>query len=395
MKADGNHERWVGSAVKESGRLPACLFSLRRYLALCGCLGMAGGCLLAAGSGLNGCTVSGEGTGPRLAEQPIRRIQLAGDLARGGAEISGLAWCEDHLVILPQFPERFADHIFTVPRTRIIAYLEGADARPITPRPVAFVAPEVAGAVTGYDGYEAIGFHGRRAYLTIETETGRASQAYLATGIMDSTLSRLTIAAGSLVAIPSQVGLPNVSDEALIVAGDLIVTIHEVNGANVNRSPVVHLFDLQLVPQGTAVFPCIEYRVTDATELDGDNRFWVVNYLYTGDLQALKPGQDHWGTRFGTGVTHAARPVVERLLELQYSRQGIERTATPPILLQLAEGDTCRNWEGLARLDQRGFLLMTDEYPETILAFVARPAGAGLDSLSSAQEAAPAGRATP
>jgi hypothetical protein len=37
------------------------------------------------------------------------------------------------------------------------------------------------------------------------------------------------------------------------------------------------------------------------------------------------------------------------------------------------ESDTPRNWEGIVRLDERGFLLMTDEDPDTILAFVPRP----------------------
>jgi hypothetical protein len=29
-----------------------------------------------------------------------------------------------------------------------------------------------------------------------------------------------------------------------------------------------------------------------------------------------------------------------------------------------------RNWEGLARLDKKGFLMIVDEHPRTILAFV-------------------------
>ena len=29
-----------------------------------------------------------------------------------------------------------------------------------------------------------------------------------------------------------------------------------------------------------------------------------------------------------------------------------------------------RNWEGLVRLDNRGFLIATDKYPEMFLAFV-------------------------
>jgi hypothetical protein len=34
------------------------------------------------------------------------------------------------------------------------------------------------------------------------------------------------------------------------------------------------------------------------------------------------------------------------------------------------DGQYARNWEAIARLDDVGFLLATDKYPETIFAFV-------------------------
>jgi hypothetical protein len=42
----------------------------------------------------------------------------------------------------------------------------------------------------------------------------------------------------------------------------------------------------------------------------------------------------------------------------------------PPIQLELIDDLHPRNWEGLVRLDPHGFLLATDTYPETLLAFV-------------------------
>jgi hypothetical protein len=44
----------------------------------------------------------------------------------------------------------------------------------------------------------------------------------------------------------------------------------------------------------------------------------------------------------------------------------------PPIQMELTSDDA-RNWEGLVRLDERGFLIMTDKFPETILGFVTMP----------------------
>jgi hypothetical protein len=57
---------------------------------------------------------------------------------------------------------------------------------------------------------------------------------------------------------------------------------------------------------------------------------------------------------------------------MQYSANGIALTDTSPVLLTLVT-DVSRNWEGLAFLEGRGFLLMTDKFPETILAFVPMP----------------------
>ena len=49
----------------------------------------------------------------------------------------------------------------------------------------------------------------------------------------------------------------------------------------------------------------------------------------------------------------------------------IVRTSTPPIQLYLEEKS--RNWEGLARVDGKGFLMIVDEHPRTILAFIPKP----------------------
>ena len=38
--------------------------------------------------------------------------------------------------------------------------------------------------------------------------------------------------------------------------------------------------------------------------------------------------------------------------------------------IQLSINKESRNWEGVARLDNKGFLMIVDEYPRTILAFI-------------------------
>jgi hypothetical protein len=179
----------------------------------------------------------------------------------------------------------------------------------------------------------------------------------------------------TLAQIPAQSPVDNKSDEALLVAGDRLVTLYEANGAEVNPAPVAHVFDMALTPAGTIPFPNIEYRITDATTLDREGRFWTINYFFPGDTELLAE-TDPLTERYGQGPTHAQNVTVERLVEFQLTELGISLVDTPPIQLELSNtllGALGRNWEGLVRLDDLGFLLVTDIFPETILAFVPTP----------------------
>jgi hypothetical protein len=132
----------------------------------------------------------------------------------------------------------------------------------------------------------------------------------------------------------------------------------------------VRRYETDLRPLGPVSFPTLEYRLTDATALDADGRFWVINYFYPEDRDLLRPGVDSLALRYGRGASHRASSV-ERLVEFRYAPSGVTRTETPPIWLRL-DPQTARNWEGLARF-RDGFLLATDRFPATILAYVPAP----------------------
>jgi hypothetical protein len=65
----------------------------------------------------------------------------------------------------------------------------------------------------------------------------------------------------------------------------------------------------------------------------------------------------------------ALSEAVERLVEFRVENSQVRMTNHPPIQLEQIEEES-RNWEGVVRLNNRGFLLITDKYPETIFAFV-------------------------
>lgn len=310
-------------------------------------------------------------------EQRVKSIPLDGKLASERAEVSGLAWYRDHLIILPQYPDRFSTgddgRVFAIAKKGIHAFLDGNFNGPITPREITFVAPGLKQGITGFEGYEAIAFKGDRVFMTIESKPSDAMLGYLIGGGIAPDLSTIRLNPSTLREIPPQAHLDNMGEEALIVVKDRVVSLYEANGANVNPNPLAHVFDLSLRPLGAIPFPTIEYRITDATSLDDRGRFWVINFLYPGDQAKLKPAVDAWAAEYGAGPTHSRFATVERLVEFRYTETQITNTNRPPIQLELIDDVRSRNWEGVVRLDQRGFLLITDRYPETILGFVPAP----------------------
>jgi hypothetical protein len=103
-----------------------------------------------------------------------------------------------------------------------------------------------------------------------------------------------------------------------------------------------------------------------------------MNYFFPGERKKLDPAADPLAASDGSTSRRAPRGPVERLVEFRVKGRRIERTATPPLRLSARPGAP-RNWEGVARLrtDARGdgFLLATDQYPRTLLAFVAASGG--------------------
>jgi len=309
----------------------------------------------------------------QLSEQSVQPLPLTGPISVPEAEISGMAWYGDNLVILPQYPERFAEgevpQIFVLLKSSIVEVLERR-AEELEPIPIPFIAPNFRAEIAGYQGFEAIGFAGNQAFLTIEADTGTETAGYLVRGQVVGDLQRLQMEADPIVQIPSQSGLGNMAEESLVVTNGSVLTLHEVNGADLNPNPLAHRFSFDLEPLGTVPFPNLEYRVTDATGMDEAGQFWVINYFWEGDLN-LKPEADPLVQRYGMGQTHAEQETVERIVALRYDGDQITRINEPPLLLTLA--DDGRNWEAIVHLDDRGFLVMTDRFPETVLAFVEDP----------------------
>ena len=303
-------------------------------------------------------------------EQPVTLISLAGPLVSPSAELSGMAWYGDWLILLPQYPSQFGNQLFALHKQDVVDFLTGKNQTPLSPFSIPFIDVGIQEQTLIFNGYEGITFIGDRVYLTVEAIFGTGGTGYLVAGSIAPDLTEIRLDTTQVTSIPPQASLPNLSDETIVAVGDQLATIYEANGRFVNAEPVVHFFDsITLEPVGILPLATIEYRVTDGTAIDSLGRFWVVNYFYPGD-RALS---SILRSRGATGTIDASAQPIERLLELQFTTEGVIRTATPPLSLELLADNVARNWEGIVHLQAEGldgFLLVTDSFPETLFAFV-------------------------
>jgi len=318
-----------------------------------------------------------------VSEQRVQPVPISGPLSDSRAEVSGMAWAGDALVVLPQYPNRFVSALgsrgrrddvdgalFAIPRREVIDFVDGRRDAPLSPRAIPFASGGLSRVVAGYEGLEAIAFRGDRVFVTVERVTPNGTSSVIVSGRVAPGLTRIELDPREQVAAAGQTPLVNMGYEALVVTGDSVVALYEANGA-VNAHP--QAISIPLDPRRRAlgeldVAP-VEYRITDATPADREGRFWAVNTFWPG--MDWRPGTCPLARRFGIGRTHARSKSVERLVEMRIERGRVALTDTPPIELELSADGETRNWEAIAELDGRGFLLMTDEHPATELAFVA------------------------
>lgn len=310
---------------------------------------------------------------PAAPEVAIRELRLPPPLDDRDVEFSGMAWHGDALVLLPQYPARWREgppSLYWIGKQELLAHLDGEGDAPLPFRPLPIDLGGVPDRVADYQGFEGIAFRGNAVWLTVECD----DLGYVVRGWIEPDRSRLVLDAETLTPVPYPRAMKNMGFETVVAADDGALTLFEANGAGLGRfgeregTWLADAGGLQSVG-----VEAIEYRITDATALDADGRFWVSNYFYASNADLECPKDP---LRTGPLETHDRYPWVERLVELELVRKGDARgvrlARRRPIYLQLAD-DKGRNWEGIVRLDDRGFLLVTDKYPRTILAFVALP----------------------
>ncbi len=306
-------------------------------------------------------------------EKPLTYIKLAPPFNARNKEYSGLTWYKDNLVLLPQYmfgrnSQSNKGYLFTLKKSKIESYLENPNnSSPLKPDTIEVYANGLTQFNVRGSGYESIGFIGNNVYLTIES-IGIPTETYLIKGKIDSTGKHIDLDSETLTEIPLQVNILNIGYETLVVWGDKLIVIDEANGANVSEYPKAYVYDENLHLISILDMPHIEYRVTDATYASGD-KFYVTNYFWTGDRNDLKPAVDSIALKFGLSESQSPNVSIERILPLRIVDNKIIFSGEGPIYWKINRQDS-RNWEGVAKLDDKGFLIITDTYPTSILGFV-------------------------
>ncbi len=309
----------------------------------------------------------------RPEEAVVQYITLEGEISEPKAEISGLAWYGDYLILLPQYPHLFPSEydgsFFAIHSSKIAEHLNEVPNSPIKPIPISLNAPGLKDIIDGYEGFESIAFHGNDVFFTVESSPSEM-MGYLFKGTISDDMKTITVEVDTRVELPPRAPISNATDETILVTDDRVITIYEVNSEQLGIEPYAYVFDHSLNLLDSLSLPYIEYRLTDATELDENGNFWMINYLWPGDQKDRTFPSDAIAQKYGEGESHERLNTVERLLEFHYSPAGITLNKKAPIQLKLINDSKSRNWEGIVRYGDKGFLIVSDKYPQTYLGFV-------------------------
>ena len=298
-------------------------------------------------------------------------ILLTGEAAERSLEMSGLAWYNNYLILMPQYVNESKPRFYYLKKSTINDWLNGNRDKPLNPDKIDVTMPDYFNSIKGYQGFEAICFIGNKAYLIIETKNNDIMKSFLIKGSIDIKNKALIIGSEKKVEISLPVNIKNMGYESILKYKYRLMVLFEANGINVNSDPNASFYNSSLKQKGHISFPNIEYRITDVTALDNQGRFWAMNFFWPGEAKRLKPGKDLVLINNGKGKTHQKFEHVERLVEFKIDGDKVYKTNSLPI--QLVLNKNSRNWEGLVRMDKKGFLMIVDEHPRTILAFVKKP----------------------
>lgn len=310
-----------------------------------------------------------------IIEQDLLEIPLPNELASASMEYSGLAWYKESLILLPQYPNRLAGDrsgsLYAIDQQNLVEFINNPKTE-IKVDAIPFDDAGLSRQLDGFEGFEAIVFIDDVVYMTIETRGGNPMKSFLVRGTVESSqgnLSSIRLDESNLVELPVQNNSSNASYETLTSDGKFIYAFFEQNGKAQNDNPYAIRFDPALKEKNEIKVDSINFRLTDATLINGEGCFWMINYFFPGDTHLIVD-EDPISARYGLGESHQLNEPVERLVKYCLTQEGFLLSQSPPLYLELLENDEARNWEGLAEFGDLGFLIITDKFPGSNLGYI-------------------------
>jgi hypothetical protein len=279
----------------------------------------------------------------------VNLIPLAGPFSERSAEVSGMAWHGNELLVLPQYGGKVGLLPRDVVNKAVDAVSRGQTPKALEPTTIDILPKNFEQHFHGFQGFEAVAVAKGKLYFLVEAKVAGRMVGYLVAG--ERTSKGVELDLKKIRTLPVATTQNNLGYEALSVVGERLVAMPELNGRYTNPISRAKVFDLDLNELPSARMPVVDYRVTDATDANADGEFWVSNYNH--------PGEE--------GMP--AAPGIERLVPLKATSKGIVTFGDALDITENIPGG--RNWEAVVPFEKKGFLLMTDMYPHTLLGFVA------------------------
>jgi len=147
-------------------------------------------------------------------------------------------------------------------------------------------------------------FMERMFFFTVESSPTDEMMGYLFKGTISDDMKTITIEVDKKVELPPRAPISNATDETILVTDDRVITIYEINSEQLETEAVAYVFDHSLNLIDSLPLPNIEYRLTDATEMDENDNFWMINYMWSGDYGENYMPADPVSATYGKGETH-------------------------------------------------------------------------------------------
>jgi len=214
-------------------------------------------------------------------EHSYKEIPLDGTITNRKEEISGMSSYQDKLILLP---ENLNGYYFYIPFSEITNTLSTGDT--ILPVQKTFTTRKLKERYPGLDGFEAIAFNGNDVYIMVEIKIyGKMAGLLIWGSIIPSTME-IDIPEENIMLIKSPAQIDNFSFESLTITDGQLIIIYETNGFETIDRPFQYVVNLDDMSINKTPFPHIDFRLTDATSVI-DNKFWMINYYWTGDKETL------------------------------------------------------------------------------------------------------------